>query len=164
MGFWLAKVMRCRLHRELRFKFGSVGCSGDWSNGAVECHLYSFFTRRARAGTCLLRVQCLMVLRPFSFSPWPPSADPSCTWACQFFPMHTSDGAFSQQVSLSIKGFCLQKAALSTSNPFPASFASVAKHLSPTPSVWTFQTTTSRAQQPFCSVLLCLGSCFFLCH
>lgn len=25
------------LHREIRFKFGSVGCSGDWTNGAVEC-------------------------------------------------------------------------------------------------------------------------------
>ena len=44
------------LHRELRFKFGSVGCSGEWSSGAVECLPFTTSPRAAGWDTCVLQV------------------------------------------------------------------------------------------------------------
>lgn len=50
------------LHREIRFKFGSVGCSGDWTNGAVECLPFTASQRAASWDAVRAPAQGLMIV------------------------------------------------------------------------------------------------------
>lgn len=155
------------LHRELRLKFGSVGCSGEWSSGAVECLPCTTSPRATGWDMCVLQVSAWWSSPPLLL----PSArqPPLCTdhfsamQTCWFFPSCTplmgrhswQSGVLASRV-FAFKGctFCLQP-------PFQPHFLPLSgKHLSPTPSVWTFQTTCRVLSKP-CSLLLLFGLMFF---
>lgn len=156
------------LHRELRFKFGSVGCSGDWSKGAVECLPFTASPRAAGWDTCLLRVSAWWSSSPLLL---PSARQPplctdhfSATQTCRFFPSCTplmgqhswQSGVLASRV-FAFKGctLCLQPlsslischSVASTSPPLPASGLS--------------RQLTCRALSKPCSLLLLFGLMLF---
>ena len=84
------------LHREIRFKFGSVGCSGDWTNWAVDCLPFTASQRAASWDAVRAPARGLMILSPLLLpSARKPPLCTDCFSATQtrwFFRLHISDG------------------------------------------------------------------------
>lgn len=162
------------LHREIHFKFGSVGCIRDWTNGSIEyppshihtdlwtwesCVQHEGLWRQELFLTPIAQVQVFTVITShcLALSPMPHCCTDhlSTTQSWWLFPDYTLLMSTTQLTVLTFKSFCLQILLSLSPAPFSSliSCHSCRASTSPLPSsVWTLQTTCQALSKP-CSFL-----------
>lgn len=142
------------LHREIHFKFGSVGCIRDWTNGSIEyppshihtdlwtwesCVQHEGLWRQELFLTPIAQVQVFTVITShcLALSPMPHCCTDhlSTTQSWWLFPDYTLLMSTTQLTVLTFKSFCLQKLTLSVSSSiFQPHFLPLVpgQHLTPT--------------------------------